>query len=262
MTSVIGKLRWSVAHRGIGGTVQAAAKSIGRKLQPPPPRAIHPFDLEHGTDTGGLIVGSDLTSGHPSDRFIEGYAAVPPGRFRAMLARWQAGRPPLALAGLTFVDLGCGKGRAVLLASELGFRGVVGVEINPGLAAIAQANTALWTAAGKAHCPIRIEQADAAEFVWPAGPCVVFLFNPFGAAILERVVESMLTHFRHSGADLDVLYHKPEQAAAFRDGFNLLWCEAIPIDPEELAADPAPAPGDMTCAYRIRGAIANASMSD
>ena len=252
MSSTFNKLRWSMQHRGVRGTLQAVAKSIGRKLKPPPPRVLHPFDLEHGTDTGGLIPGGDLVFGHPSDVFIEGYAAVPPARFRAMVARWQKSGTPHPLAEYTFVDLGCGKGRAVLLASELGFRDVVGVELSPLLTAIARTNVARWIADGKGFSPIRIEQADAADFVWPAGPCVVFLFNPFGAVVLKRVVERMIAHFRDTPDDLDILYYKPEQAAVFREGFDQLWCEAIPIPGEELAADRAAAPDDEACAYRLR----------
>jgi SAM-dependent methyltransferase len=251
MTTILGKLRWSIEHRGVARTLQAAAKSLSRTLHPPPPRSLHPFDVEHGTDTGGLITGADLASGHPSDRFIEGYAAVPPSRFRNIVARWQTSNPPHALADYTFVDLGCGKGRAVLLASEFRFREVVGVELNPSLAAIAQANADLWTAAGKARCPIRIEQADAAEFSWPAGPSVVFLFNPFSATVMQRVIDRITAAFSDRPNDLAVLYYKPDQADAFTKSFEVTWCEATAISPDDLAVDPVAAPRDETRAYRL-----------
>jgi predicted RNA methylase len=250
MTSALDKLRWSIQHRGVAGTIEAAAKSLGRGLQQQPQRPPHPFDREHGTDTGGLITGADLASGHPSDRHIEGYAAVPPSRFDNILARWQTSDPAHAVADYTFVDLGCGKGRAVLLASELGFREVVGVELNPALVATAQANTDVWSAAGKALCRIRIEQGDAAEFAWPSTPCVVFLYNPFGAAVMRQVLERVATTYRRS--DLEILYSKPEQTEAFAHAFELIWCEAVAISPEDLAADPVADPADETRAYRLR----------
>ena len=253
MTSTLDKLRWSIQHRGVARTLQAAAKSVGRALQPQAPSPPHPFDVEHGTDTGGLIIGADLASGHPSDRFIEGYAAVPPSRFRNILARWHASGALNRLAEITFVDLGCGKGRAVLLASELGFREAVGVELNPALAVTAQANADLWIAAGKARCPIRIERGDAAEFVWPAGPCVAFLFNPFSAALMRRLVDRMAAEFRDRPSDLEVLYYKAEHADAFSNSFAMIWSEATAISREDLAVDPVADPADQTQAYRLVG---------
>jgi SAM-dependent methyltransferase len=252
VTSALGKLRWSLEHRGLAGTMQAAAKGAARALQAKQALPPHPFDVEHGTQTGGLISGGDLASGHANDRYIEGYAAVPPSRFRNILARWQASNPAHALAEYTFVDLGCGKGRAVLLASELGFRQVIGVELNPALAGTARTNAGLWIAAGKARCPIRIEQGDAMECAWPKGPCVVFLFNPFGGEVMQRLVERMAVQFHGREADLDVLYYKPEQAAAFADAYRMTWCDAVAISLEDLAADPVADVRDETRAYRLR----------
>jgi SAM-dependent methyltransferase len=201
VSSVLGKLTWSIQHRGVGGTQRATAKSLGRRLNPPPPSAPHPFDREHGTDTGGLIPGSDLASGHPSDRHIEGYAAVPPSRFRNIIARWQASEPPHALGEYCLIDVGCGKGRGLLLASELGFREVVGVELNPSLASIARSNVDRWIAAGKAARTVRVEQGNAIELEWPAGPCVVFLFNPFDAMLTRQLADRLAAAFRDRPSD-------------------------------------------------------------
>jgi SAM-dependent methyltransferase len=251
VSSVLHKLRWSLHHRGLAGTLQSAAKSFSRKVRPQPAPQPHPFDLEHGTDTGGLITGADLASGHPSDRYIEGYTAVPPSRFRNILARWQASNPPHALADTTFIDIGCGKGRAVLLASEYGFRAVIGVELNPTLAAIAKRNTDFWTAAGKPRCPIRIEPGDAMELEFPPGPCVVFLYNPFGAELMQRLTSRMASEFQSRPGELEVLYCKAEQAAAFTESFQMVWCESTEISAEDLAADPVADLRDETRAYRL-----------
>ena len=249
--SILSQLQWSIQQRGLTGTFTMAAKSLGRRLRPQPERPPHPFDLAHGTDTGGLISGASLSSGHPSDVFISGYAGVPPSRLLNILNRWQASNPPHPLSEYTFVDLGCGKGRAVLLASQLGFRESIGVELNPTLAATARSNAERWIAANLARSPIRIEQQDAAEFAWPSGPTLIFLFNPFSAPVLERVATSLLTHFRDRPADLELLYYKPEQAAALH-AFQKIWSEPIAISPEDLAADPVADPNDLTQAYRLK----------
>ncbi|HEV2644829.1 MAG TPA: class I SAM-dependent methyltransferase [Acidobacteriaceae bacterium] len=253
MSGVVGKLLWSVRHRGASGTVRAAAHWVRRTITREAVSRPHPFDVEHGTDTGGLIAGGDLASGHTSDRHIEGYAAVPPSRFRGILARWQAGGPAHALADYCFVDLGCGKGRALLLASQLGFREVIGVELNPSLAQIARANVTLWAAAGKARAPMRVEQKDALELEWPVGPCVVFLFNPFDAQLMRQIAESMAAAFRNRPSDLEVLYYKPNHADALPDSFRMAWCETIEIDAQELAADPVAGRDDETRAYQLNG---------
>jgi SAM-dependent methyltransferase len=253
MSGTLKKLLWSVRHRGLTGTARAAVGSARRRIRRPQAAAPHPFDLAYGTDTGGLIPGSDLASGHASDRHIEGYAAVPPSRFRSIIERWQASHPTYALEQYCFVDVGCGKGRALLLASQAGFREVVGVELNPGLAATARRNVDLGIAAGVVRCPVRVEQKDALEMDWPAGPCVIFLFNPFDAALMEQLAERIAATFRDRPCDLEVLYYKPEQAHAFASDFKLIWCEATGIDAEELAVDPVADVGDRTEAYRLAG---------
>lgn len=218
-------------------------------LNPPPPP--HPSDLEHGTDTGGLIPGSDLASGYSSDPFVTGYAAVPPSRLQNILARWQASHPPHPLADYAFVDVGCGRGRVLPLASELNFREIIGVELNPRLAATAQANVSLWIAAGKARCPIRVERADAVDFGWPIGPCVVFLFNPFGELPTQRLASRLVADFRDRPTDLEILYYKPEHANAFDIAFAMIWRIAAGISPEDLAIDPVADSRDQNSAYRL-----------
>jgi hypothetical protein len=105
-------------------------------------------------------------------------------------------------------------GRAILLAAEFPFRAVVGVELNPTLARIGRKNMALWRAAGRAKAPMRMIFADAAEFELPAGPCVVFLFNPFGAPVMRRLLASWSRSLR--AVQLEILYVNNEQERVLR----------------------------------------------
>ena len=171
----------------------------------------HPFDLEFGMRTSGLIAGRHLASGHKHDRHNTAYYGVAPSVFEAMVARWRRYRPLPPIDEFTFIDLGAGMGRAVLLASQFPFRAAIGVEINPALARIARKNLALWRAAGRALAPTRILCRDAVEFEFPAGPCVAFLFNPFRAPVLRRIVASWSSNFAGRARQLDILYVNNEQ---------------------------------------------------
>lgn len=173
----------------------------------------HPFDLEFGVRTSGLVAGRHLMSGHKHDRHTTAYYAIAPSVFRGMLERWRRCTPLAPIDAFTFIDLGAGMGRAMLLASECLFHAVIGIELNPTLAHIGRRNMALWRAAGRAHAPMRMFCCDAAEFELPPGPCVVFLFNPFGGPLLRRILQRWSRSLAQRGdrAQLDILYVNNEQ---------------------------------------------------
>jgi SAM-dependent methyltransferase len=176
----------------------------------------HPFDLEFGVRTSGLVPGRHLKSGHGADRHNTAYYGVAPSVFREMIVRWRRSKPKAAIDEYSFVDLGAGMGRAMLLAAEFPFRAVVGVELSPTLARIGRKNMALWRAVGRAKAPMRMICRDAAEFELPAGPCVVFLFNPFGAPVMRRLLASWSRCTSGREGQLDILYVNNEQERVLR----------------------------------------------
>jgi tRNA1(Val) A37 N6-methylase TrmN6 len=95
-----------------------------------------------------------------------GYSAVAPSVFREACRRWRETLPSSAarVEAYTFVDGGAGKGRALLLAAELPFRKVIGVELNEALARIAQRNVILWKRLAQSQLKIRAVHQDAAKF--------------------------------------------------------------------------------------------------
>ncbi len=116
-------------------------------------------------------------------------------------------------------------GRGLLLAAEMPFREVIGVELNPELARVADKNMAAWRALGRGRCPMRILTQDATEFEFPMSPCVVFLFNPFGATVLRRLIKRIESAFLDRPGEIDLLYvnHEQEKVVAGNSGFVQLF---------------------------------------
>lgn len=172
---------------------------------------LHPFDAKFGVRTSGLVAGRYLKSGHRHDRHATAYYGVAPSVFHALVKRWQRSGPAAPLEETTFVDLGAGMGRAVLLASELGFKAAVGVELHPTLARIARKNMGTWRAAGRERGPMRMVQGDAVEFELPQGPSLAFLFNPFAAPVLRWLLKRWRKALVAHPSGLDLLYVNNEQ---------------------------------------------------
>jgi SAM-dependent methyltransferase len=176
----------------------------------------HPFDLEFGVRTSGLVAGRHLGAGHRHDRHITAYYAVAPSLFRAMIVRWRRCRPLAPIDDYTFIDFGAGMGRAVLLAAEYPFKAAIGVELHGTLARIGRRNFAEWRGTGRAVAPMRMVCRDAAEFALPAGPCVAFLFNPFGGPVMRRLLRAWKSQIAEGAGPLDVLYMNDEQKNVLR----------------------------------------------
>lgn len=81
-----------------------------------------------------------------------------------------------------FVDLGSGMGRAVFLASHLGVKRSIGLELVPSLHETAEANRRRgdWPNA-------EFHLGDARQTVFPE-VTLLWMFNPFGPAIMEEML--------------------------------------------------------------------------
>ena len=234
---------------GALGKVQAKKVAAGRRRLPGLAEKDglirHPFDLEFGVRTSGLVAGRNLSSGHRNDRHVTAYYAVAPSVFQGIIVRWRQCRPlapatPLTpIDAYTFLDLGAGMGRAMLLAAAYPFRKVVGVELHPTLARIARRNLTLWRAAKRTRVPMRMHCRDAADFPLPAGPCVAFLFNPFGAPVLRRVLRSWARTLAERAGQLDILYVNNEQENVLKrePGFERLFHGQICRSHADAVAD-------------------------
>ena len=246
MSTLWRKLRWSVAQRGALVTITAAFRALIRR---PASQAKHHFDQRYGTDTSGLIGGGSLATGHPHDIYITAYAGIAPSRFEAALDLWRA-TLAARIEDYTFIDLGCGKGRALLLASRHPFREVIGIELNPQLAAVALRNARLWRDLGETRSRITIQVGDATQPALPAGPVILFFYNAFAGPLVNQLAN----HLSRSARDgpIDLIYQNAYFAGEFpaQLGFTELWRRCLPLSPEDASADPVASPSDLTVLFR------------
>ena len=134
------------------------------------------FDRRYGTRTYGRLdvsVGEDKRASP-----VWGYSAINHDFFREMM---QA--VPVALKDYSFVDIGAGKGAAVLMASEFPFRRLIGVELNHELVVDALENTRAFNQNTGQNLSPQWDEADFFKWQPPAEPCLFFFNNPFPEAL-------------------------------------------------------------------------------
>jgi SAM-dependent methyltransferase len=156
------------------------------------------YDWEHSVDTTRSDVGfrTQLLTG------ITGrpYFATEPWLFEQIMQALafsvqQSGVSPSVAHGtlqdFTFIDLGSGKGRVLLMASDYPFKRIIGVEFMPELHRTAQKNIACYPNDREQCRQIETVCMDAREFQFPDGPLVVYLFNPFPESTFAQVLENL-----------------------------------------------------------------------
>lgn len=136
--------------------------------------------------------------------FTSGYQATEPALFHEMLDAL-----PLDFREFTFLDLGSGKGRALLLASDYPFRRIIGVELLPGLHCVAQENLRNYKGAAQRCFALESICADARDFQFPNEPLLVYIFNPFLESILQQVVATLERSLAAHPRPVCILYHNP-----------------------------------------------------
>ncbi|MGB8064645.1 MAG: class I SAM-dependent methyltransferase [Candidatus Sulfotelmatobacter sp.] len=143
--------------------------------------------------------------------FTSAYQPTEPAAFREMVEALQQ-TADLNFAEFTFIDLGSGKGRTLLMASDYPFRRIVGVELLPALHHIAQQNLAQYKSDSQKCFTLESICADAAQFNFPAGPLLIYLFNPFPESVLRRVLANLRCALDESPRAAYLLYYNPQHA--------------------------------------------------
>jgi len=179
------RLRHSFASSGLGRTV---ADIVVQKLIYKPDDD-QSFDREFGTETSGSRAPSELGIADPVLREKAILYLPSP----ASVTRWMLRSIGVDHARFSFVDLGCGKGRVLLVASEQPFVQVVGVDISAELCEVARRNANAFQPPTRRCHEIRVENVDATQFEFPPGDLLIHLYHPFSPDLTLRILERLGT---------------------------------------------------------------------
>ena len=151
------------------------------------------YDLVHRVDTGGMIALPEMEGrGHI-------YAGTPPRAWKLIMKHL-----PIDPRHFSYVDLGCGKGRTLLLATEMGFGRTIGVDLSAQLLDIARQNLARQCATGELIC------CDVVDFEFPKQPLVLFMYSPFYPDVMQRIAERVRESIGDFPRDVYVVYYSAQ----------------------------------------------------
>lgn len=199
-----------ISRHGLHGTVRLIPVNIKYAWYAMKPAVIakrrreRSLDRELGIDTAGIVPGGAVESEAGYTTAITFYQPVPRETFEEMLDCL-----PADTSSFCFIDIGSGKGRALVLAAQRIFAEVIGVELSRRLHRTAERNVARVRAS--LRTPIRILNLDARVFIFPGTPTVAFFFNPFGEEVMREVVRNIEYAHCNSGAPAFLLYLWPLQ---------------------------------------------------
>jgi len=190
----------------------------------------HPFDIRYGTDTSGSSLNGERITGEPVDMHAHGYSGSQPGVMRKVFAMLPGA------AQCSFLDLGCGKGRPLLVATEFPFKEIVGIELSLALAQIARNNAEIMSNHYSGRTRVRIEVGDATEYPIPSGDVVLFMANPFDEAMIRKMALRVEAALALEERSIFVVYLNPTFGGCFDAAPSLRrrFTGQIPCAREEL----------------------------
>ena len=159
------------------------------------------YDWDHHVNTTSAAVG---WRNRLLGLFHSPYQPTEPTLFREMLEALN-----LDFAQYTFIDLGSGKGRTLLMASEYPFQKVIGVELIPELNEQAQQNIREFQSTTRKCLNIESVCQDARTYEFPACPILLYLFNPLSESGLTQVIHNLEHSLQAHPRPAVILYHNP-----------------------------------------------------
>jgi SAM-dependent methyltransferase len=181
------------------------------------------FDWKHGTDTMKWVdVDFFETASQNKSRAVR-YQATKVRPLAKLLSKLR-----LPTTG-SFLDLGCGKGRVLLIASQLGYRRVVGVEFCSHLCRQARQNVDRFRTQHPDCSPIDVIESDVALYRFAGDESVLFMYNPFDQVVVKQTMDNVRTSVRMMPRDIWLIYNTPLQHETIQQQGDFGRCQRYEI---------------------------------
>lgn len=161
---------------------------------------IRSFDRRYGVRTSGHVELSNTSFDRSKLRHATAYGPVNGWGFRKLLAELKLP------ASETFVDLGCGLGRACFIAAEYGFANVTGVELAPELCVVARQNIERCHLPDAVRRRIVLVEGDALDYCQHSTDDVFFMYRAFSLEFLQRVRDTLIERAARQNKVLTIIY--------------------------------------------------------
>jgi hypothetical protein len=157
------------------------------------------FELRYGTETSGFSFHND------DDPALRDDVWYHPSEWLGLRRALRRLRPT---SSDTLVDMGSGRGRAVLVAATMPFRRVIGVEMDEVWAQIAR--QAIERNRHKLTChSVEVVAANVLQFDVPDETTIVYLYCPFVGDVFQQFAERMLDFVDRVQRPVRMLYNYP-----------------------------------------------------
>ncbi|MCI5221767.1 MAG: hypothetical protein D3924_03595 [Candidatus Electrothrix sp. AR4] len=107
------------------------------------------------------------------------------------------------------VDLGCGKAKALLVASEFGFKEVRGVELSTCLYDIAKNNCSIYKNKTKTNTEFKVIRSNVIDYKMNDDEDIFYLYNPFNEYILDKVIDNIAASHARVKRKIWIIYGDP-----------------------------------------------------
>jgi SAM-dependent methyltransferase len=198
------------------GFVMDSATTMAARISGALIRRIHTlvldrsYDRAHGINTSGKVPPEHLSTTSANIAFASEYTPTPTGVFKRAI-----GSLGIDQSRFVFVDLGCGRGRTLCMAAEYPFLRVEGVEFATDLYETAKLNLGALRRQQRSSTKVVVHCMDAAEYQIPNEPCVFYLYHPFGAPVLSKVLDNIEASLISNPRPMVFVYVNPKWRSVF-----------------------------------------------
>ncbi len=204
------KFKRALSQRGFWGTLRRGTAylvweyTVERRRRRYREAEMAEFDRRFAVNTSGKVDLQDLNINSPNLSYGVSYESTPPEIFKRMVDSL-----PIKHEEFSFVDVGSGKGKVLLMASELPFKKIIGIEFSSELHRIAQQNVSAYQSPNQRCKTFECICVDASECPIPSDPLVFFFYHPFDDKVMRRVLTNIESSLKDHPRRMFILYYNP-----------------------------------------------------